>query len=326
MHVRPKVFVLAALLFSALGILQFVSAQSLDLGGRAYVDYFYTLTTPNAAAEGLHGFTYRRLYLTADYTLSEDFEGRARLEANEGTTGPNGPVPYVKDLYLTWQYSGEHSATLGVTSPPAFDVSDDIWGYRSLEKTLLDLQGIASSRDFGLRFDGPLGSGELLSYAVMLANNSGVRPETDAYKRIYGQLVGTPTNRLTLVAGADVAGYEEGPGVRLSAFGSYETELFRVGLEGYWYRRAFDTASTVRDAGVSAFGVVQVAPAWELIARFDRSRERAPAFGRPETLFLAAVAYRPHPNVVLMPNLRLRNAAEREDPQTLGRFTVEVSF
>ncbi len=304
------------------------SAQSLDLGGRAYVDYFYTLSSPTPATEGLHGFTYRRLYLTADYTLSDDFTGRARLEANEGSTGPNGPVPYVKDLYLTWQYSGAHSATLGVTSPPAFDVSDEIWGYRSLEKTLLDLEGIVSSRDFGLRFDGPVGPGETVRYAVMLANNSGVRPETDPYKRVYGQLVGTPSEEVTLVAGADYAGYgdQRDRGVRLSAFGSYDPGPFRLGLEGYWYTLTYENAETLRDVGLSGFAVAEVAPDWELVARVDRSREEASGPARFETLLLAAVAYRPHPNVSLMPNLRLRNVSTASDPDTRARFTVEVSF
>jgi hypothetical protein len=58
-------------------------AQTVELGGRAYVDYFYNLSAltdaTGAAEEGLHGFRYRRLYLTADYTLSEKFSGRARL-------------------------------------------------------------------------------------------------------------------------------------------------------------------------------------------------------------------------------------------------------
>lgn len=292
------------------------------------MDYFYTVSTPDTADQGLHGFTYRRLYLTADYTLSEDFTGRARLEANEGTTGRNGPMPYVKDLYLTWQYSGEHSATLGVTSPPAFDVSDDIWGYRSLDKTIMDLQGIVSSRDFGLRFDGPVGSGETVHYAVMLANNEGVRPETDPYKRVYGQLVGTPSEDLTFVAGADYAGYgdQRDQSVRLSAFGSYHPGPFRIGVEGFWYTLAFDNAGDRTDVGISGFAVAEVAPDWELVARVDRSRETASGPAQFETFLLAAVAYHPHSNVRLIPNLRFRNVAGAQDPDTRARFTLEVSF
>lgn len=328
MNVFQKASLLVGLLFAVGGTLHSSSAQSLDFGGRAYVDYFYTLSSPTSATDGLHGFTYRRLYLTADYTLSEDFTGRARLEANEGSTGPNGPMPYVKDLYLTWHYNGDHSATLGVTSPPAFDVSDDIWGYRSLDKTLLDLEGIVSSRDFGLRFDGPVGAGETVRYAVMLANNSGVRPETDPYKRVYGQLVGTPSEEVTLVAGADYAGYgdQRDQGVRLSAFGSYDPGPFRVGLEGYWHNLTFDNAGDRTDVGISGFAVAEVAPDWELVARLDRSREAASGPTRLETLLLAAVAYRPHPNVSLMPNLRLRNVSTASDPDTRARVTVEVSF
>ena len=39
------------------------------------------LTSSDEEQEGENGFDYRRMYLTADYTLSEEFSGRARLEA-----------------------------------------------------------------------------------------------------------------------------------------------------------------------------------------------------------------------------------------------------
>lgn len=296
--------------------------QEVDLGGRAYLDYYYTLSTPDEARDGLHGFTYRRLYLTADFTLSDDFEGRARLEANEGTTGADGPVPYVKDLSLTWTYNGEHQATLGVTPPPAFEQAEDVWGYRSLEKTILDLQGIVSSRDFGLRLDGPLAADGAVRYAVMYANNSAVRPEEDKYKRLYGQ-VEVQAGELIFVAGADYAGYP-GPreqGLRLSGFGGYRGDRLQAGVEGYWYED-----EQKERLGGSLFGRVQVAPAWEVVARVDRGLVHRSESVPAQTFFLAGVAYRPHPNVALIPNVHFRSSDEDDVPRTRTRLTVEVSF
>lgn len=305
-----------------------VQAQEIDVGGRAFVDYFYNITSPTAAEEGFHGFRYRRLYLTTDFTLSEAVEGRARLEASDETVGTKGPVPYVKDLSVTWTYSGAHSATVGVTPPPAFEASEDVWGYRSLDKTILDLQGIVSSRDFGLRFDGPVAGLEVLEYAVMVANNSGVRPETDNNKRVYGQLQVAPTEQLTFVVGGDYAGYgaPHEDGLRLSAFGGYSTDRFRLGVEGYWFRLdAVDERDARTDVGGSVFGRLKVGSSWEAVARLDRSRETGLQPRRLETFAVAGIAYRPHPNVALIPNLRVQAPSDTE-AETTGRVTVEVNF
>jgi hypothetical protein len=297
--------------------------QTVDVGGRTYVDYFYAFSAPESAAEDLHGFRYRRLYLTADFALSEEFEGRARLEAPEGASQAK-----VKDLSLTWTYAGAHSATLGVTPPPAFGVAEDGWGYRSLEKTIMDLQGVVRSRDFGLRVDGPLVGDGTVRYAAMVANNTGTGfEETNEHKRVYGQLHATPTDRLTLVAGADYATYgdqREG-GTRLSAFGGYERGRVRVGVEGYWYRLTFADRTALTDVGGSLFGIVRVRSGLELVARLDRSAEYRGGPDRFETFLLGGVAYRPHPNVTLIPNLRIRDASDQA-VDTSARFTVWVQF
>jgi len=302
--------------------------QDIDVGGRAFVDYFYNVSAPKNVAsteaeEGMHGFQYRRLYLTTDFTLSENFTGRARLEAD----GATGGEPFVKDLSLTWAYRGEHRATLGVTPPPAFGLGEDVWGYRSLEKMILDLQGVVSSRDFGLRLDGSVTGNGTVRYALMLANNSGVRSEADEFKRVYGQVSVRPSERVLLVVGADQAGYndERDYGTRASVFGGYSTDRFRVGVDGYWFRAAMRGGGEYTDVGGSLFGVLRVDPGWSLIARVDRSAEFPAGPDRYETYLLGGVAYRPHPNVRLIPNLRMQNPSD-EAATVTGRFTVEANF
>lgn len=303
-------------------------AQQIDVGGRAYVDYFYNVSSPTPADEDLHGFTYRRLYLTTDFTLSENFSGRARLEANDGTTGPNGPEPYVKDLSLTWAYRGEHSATVGVTPPPAFEISEGVWGYRSLDKTILDLQGVVSSRDFGLRFDGPLAANGTLRYAFMYANNSGVYPESTPHKRVYGRLSATPTERLVFVVGGDYAEYggQRERGIRLSGFVGFRGDQIHAGLEAFRSSLTMDTAVDVEKTGISLFGRIHLDPEWELLGRVDWSTDLAPAATPVETLLLGGVAYRPHPNVALIPNLRVRDGDRFASADTQARLTLDLSF
>lgn len=324
--------------------------QAIDVGGRAFLDYFAVVSTPDTAQgdlsyplsvadtarDGLHGFTYRRLYLTTDFRLSRTLEGRARLEANDETTGAKGPIPYVKDLYVTWTYSGDHSATVGVTKPPVFEISTDVWGYRSLEKTVMDRRGIASSRDFGLRFDGPLLGGGNVRYALMYANNSSTNPETDSYKRGYGRLSATPTDRLTLVAGGDYTahGDQREYSVRGSAFAGYEADGFRVGVEGYGWTTALTDTTTTEEFGASLFGALQLTRNWEVVGRLDWNTELLPqsgpasglGFDPVESLLVVGVAYRPHPNVVMMPNVWIRNSNRFSEADALARLTLDLSF
>jgi len=324
-----------------------VLGQAVDLSGRAFGDYFYAasapdsaqgvlpypVSVPDSAREGLHGLAYRRLYLTLDFQLSRRLEGRARLEANDGTTGPSGPIPFVKDLWVEWQYRGDHSATVGVTSPPAFEISNDVWGYRSLEKTILDRRGIVGSRDFGLRLDGPLLADGAVRYALMYANNSAARPEQNQNKRVYGRLSARPSGRIVLVAGGDYATYSDrrDRSLRLSAFAGYEGEGVRVGLEGYRAATTLTDTTSIREYGASLFGHLYVTQNWGVVARADWTLQLLPAtdplgVDPVESLLLAGVTYQPHPNVEVMPNVWIRNSNRHDRSDTLLRLTLDLTF
>ena len=316
------------------------------------MDYYYMLSAPaeQAAAgtfstfdedrpEGLHGFTFRRLYLTADFRLSEAFSGRARLEADEGTVEEDGSLPNIKDLYLTWQSEAGHALTFGITPPPVFGISEDVWGYRSLDQTIMDLNDIASSRDFGVRATGPLAGDGLLRYAVMYANNRGVKPENNRSKRVYARLQASPSESLLFTLGGDYAGYGGGEGGVLGptdattahAFAGYVTPGFRAGLKGYWQRLGYEDLNIpLEDAtpdrlGVSLFTAVQVAEEWEAVGRIDRARHETLFEAFYRTYALAGVAYRPHEMVRFIPNLRL---LKRDDQAAnlQARMTLHVGF
>lgn len=301
-------------------------AQEIDLSGLAYVDYYYTFSSPDEGREGLHGFTYRRLYLTSDFTLDEDFFGRARLEANASSTRPPGPTPFVKDLWVAWRYTGEHDVRIGVMPPPVFELPEEVWGYRSLEQTILDFQDVNESRDFGIRLNGPLA--ENVQYAVMVANNEGVQPELDAYKRLYGLIEFHPTERLSFSLGADRAGYaapREG-GTRISGFGGYRSDRLNFGVEAYWYGETFETGEDFRNVGSSLFARYAVAPEWELVGRLDAASKGFESADAGEYFVLVGSSYAPADGVKLIPNLWWRGGDLFDDPELLGRFTLEVSF
>lgn len=312
------------------------AAQSpLRLGSTAYLDYFYNLTSPDEGGEGLDGFTYRRLYLTADYRLSEHFSARARLEAGESVVGDKGPVPFVKDLYLRWRGGEGHTLTVGVAPPPVYDLAEDLWGYRGLEKTLLDLFGVVSSRDFGVRAHGPLFAGGAVQYALMYANNSGTRPETNDGKRYYSQIILRPSERVTATLGANYASYEDPHGrddeLVASAMAAYVTSRARVGFEAFWNRLSLDAAVAgggegVR-SGVSLWAVGRLAEDWELVARVDRAELGLGDSAERATHVLGGLSYRANEWVRVVPNLQyLTEDEESEDPLLRARMTFVMNI
>ncbi len=366
------------------------------IGGLGYVDYFYrfgdddetflwqkpkdTLWDSDRDAtinDAFHGFTYRRLYLTTDAAISERFKARFRLEASDSKVGSGGPVPFVKDMWIDWKYAGDHSARMGVMPPPAFQLSESVWGFRSLEKTILDVQGINSSRDFGIRFDGPVPvRGDLVRYAAMLANGEGNRADSDKYKKGYARISIHPAGKLVFSAGVDYGKHQLAPQedifisrreARMSVFGGYEGDRLRFGLEAFryeltWLDETYATTvrsneneagyveirqkhePTMRIIGLSAFGSAKVHPRAEFVGRLDLTRNdddfAATYSDDPllnETLALAGIAFSPHENVRVIPNLWWFGSEIKSDDypgdELVGkrknrmlRVTIEASF
>lgn len=317
---RLKLSLLAA---STLLLAPSAEAQSVRVRGTSFVDYYYNASSPEPAREGLHGFTYRRLYLTTDFTLTESFRGRARLEASEATSGSKGPMPFVKDLFLRWESKGGHRVTGGVQPPPAYDLTEDVWDYRSLEKTIMDLVGVLSSRDFGLRADGPIAAGGKIAYSIMYGNNSGSRVEEDAYKRVYGQLRFFPFDPVTIAAGASYAGYGDARTgeVLLHALAGYTASRLRAGVEGFIDRVRYADESVDARNGISFFSAYALSETWSVVGRLDLASGAA-----YDTAIIAGVSYRPAPPVRLMPNLLYLKPGGSRDPLTQVRMTLELDF
>ncbi len=130
--------------------------------GYMFGDYFYNLSRDanassisNAVEKGekdFNAFQFRRIYFGYDYTINEKFSTRFRVEADQKENTSGGKIGlFVKDAYLKWKNIIDGSDLIvGFSPTPSFGVSEDYWGYRSLEKTIMDLRKVASSRDFGV--------------------------------------------------------------------------------------------------------------------------------------------------------------------------------
>lgn len=302
--------------------------DQIKFSGLFYMDYEYVATSPDSAQDGAHGFRYRRLYLTADYEISEQFSGRARLEAQTSRIAEGRPFTFVKDLWLKWKgFPGDgHDLIFGVQSPPSFVISEKKWGYRSLAQTIMDRNGTVSSRDFGVQLQGTFSKDGPLGYAIMFGNDSSVLGETNKSKRLYGQLSWMPSDRITVTAGTDYAAGPERDALNANAFFAYDAQSFRVGVESFF--RSFDFKTESEDLprlGVSLWAVVATSKKTELVARVDRVERESSDRELAETYGLAGFAFYPHEHVRFIPNVWISDF-ENRDPVVAGRLTIHADF
>lgn len=326
-------------------------------------DYFYNISRGskidslnNTALTGkkdFNGFQFRRIYFTYDYKISETFDTRLRLEADQSANTSNGRIGVaLKDAYLKWKNIFDGSdIILGLQPGPAFEVSEGIWGYRSLEKTILDLRGIVSSRDLGISLKGMLDNSGIINYWVMVGNNSGNSPEIDKYKRFYGHLYFKPLTNFYITVYGDL---KIRPSLKINSvtlnnnditttlFAGYsEKDKFSIGLESFIQMRengfAEQTISSLvyqtRNAlGISAFGSYNFSSMTAAVVRFDHFDPNIDSdfTGDSRNFYILSFVYKPDPVVSLIPNVLIETYeslnGDNYDASVTGRITFYYSF
>ena len=310
------------------------------ISGVFFMDYFYNTARdtgfsnlPNTAIRGekfIHGIQIRRIYFTYDYKFNSKFSSRFRLESDEMNFTTNSSADkgskfgvFVKDAYIKWNYSGKHYLYTGIQSTPAFEVSESVWGNRYMEKTIMDLRGAVSSRDFGISLRGQFDSTGVFKYWLMYANGSAGSPETEEYKRFYAQVEITPVKNLSITlygdyqAKADIND-EFNPGATLdnniltTAFfiGYKEKDKFSAGVETY-YRNISngytltDSYDNLKGMGLSIFGNYYFSPKLGIFARFDRFEPNMDSDVKGDTrnLYIGGLAIKPAENFIISPNI-----------------------
>lgn len=225
---------------SITGMAQVNVGQNGELSGTFYGDYYWFASSHNPDLEGNNGFWIRRIYFTYDHQLGGNFSSRLRLEmSSEGDFITNSKLsPVVKDAWLKWSVD-DHAITAGITSTPTWGLVEDVWGYRSVEKSPLDLYDFGNSRDFGISFEGNLDSEDRLRYHFMFANGNSNRTELNKGKKFMFSLGYYLTEHFVIEGYAD---WDDRPGntdrYTLQGFAGYQSETFNAGaLYAHQFRK-----------------------------------------------------------------------------------------
>lgn len=330
------------------GLAQF-KPESGQIKGYMAADYYWSLNhhtgeIDDEGFKGRHGFWFRRIYFTYDNKLSDTVKMRLRFEMNSpGDFNTKSTLDaFVKDAYLDLKLGGGASVRAGIQGPPSFAIEEDIWGWRPLEKTPLDLYKWTSSRDFGVAIKG----GKTLVYHFMFGQGSSNKAETDSGKKFFGSLA---FKRDGFVAEA-MAQYERAKigddDIILKGFGAYSGDWGRVGVM-YAYR---DYKKEAEDSSLSynifsTFAVIKAGKKVELIGRYDMNFgdgyktsykgskvSYVPFADNVEFSFvIAALSYEVHKNVWLIPNVKFAmykdpDEGDKPDGDFYGNLTLWFKF
>jgi hypothetical protein len=158
-------------------------------------------------------FAFRRIYLGYDYNINKKFSaslllaaednfpagsppanGTFVLNANGSSTGDltlnNKLTFYIKQMFLRWKGIWKGTDLLvGQFNTPSFpDMSEKIWAYRPIERTIIDIRR-TGSYDLGVGLQGVFDpETKNFGYDILIGNGTGDRPDNTPYKWFYGDV------------------------------------------------------------------------------------------------------------------------------------------
>jgi hypothetical protein len=184
-------------------------ADSLSRGGSNQ----YTGIRPQTSM-----FQFRRIYLGYDYNISKKFSAELLLAAEDNFPPGAPPVGsaagttttfaagnstgdlltnqkmtfYIKNMNIRWKgiWKGT-DLVFGEMATPAFPfLSEKVWSYRSIERTISDIRR-TPSYDFGLSLQGVFDPEKKnFGYNLLVANGTSDKPDYTPFKWFYGDVYG----------------------------------------------------------------------------------------------------------------------------------------
>ncbi|MHB1686872.1 MAG: hypothetical protein ACYCVH_05830 [Ignavibacteriaceae bacterium] len=315
---------LSLLLFSLMIFAGLANAQDKGpkFSGLMFGDYYYVTSNHDQTQNNLQAFEFRRIYLTADYTISNDMWARFRLESDPTASNlGNGKLStMVKDAFLDWKNAiGNGDLVLGLQGTWNINMAEGIFGYRPLEKTIQDLHGISASRDLGISLTQKFS--DEFSAGLLLGNNTGngdsflpgqaTNVSQARYKSGYLFLQFVPATGFTILVNGQYSGAPKSQYAKTGdVIVNYTTKEFSLGVQGFV--NAIDhgeaNGSTLQRNGISLNGWVGLADNIRFVGRFDSytpdaNNTNTTIANSTQTLILGALDFAVRKNVHIMPNV-----------------------
>lgn len=293
-------FIIISMVFP-LTIKNISAEEDAKISGTVYFFYYHDLSKENGKT---NAFDFGRVYLTYKKSLSQKFKVRITTDigrinsitdlnwetyqvldthvvgddslfiSDSDTREKKRKIDdrlqlFLKYAYLEWQkLIPDCSIILGLQGTPTWKIHEKYWGYRGIQKTLLDLNKLGSSADFGLGFKGKLVN-KRLAYHFLLSNGAGYKhAEKDMYKKGHLRFTFHPVEKLAVSGYVD---YElkdsENSDLTSDFFLGYRNDRFIIA--GQYFNRFYNREENYCTNGFSIYGNLKIIPEVTLLGRFD---------------------------------------------------------
>jgi hypothetical protein len=353
------------------------------ISGYIFGDYAYKLHADalqrgnvqySRLPENYNSFNIRRIYLGYDFQFSTKISSQLLL-AHESTfeadpaktdalTDHNRAV-YIKYANIRFKdIIPRADIVFGQQATPTFHLSEHLWGYRSIEKTIADMRSISSSNDLGIGIFGKIGKAENIGYDILIGNNNGAKLENNIFKKVYTSLYAYFLDKKLVLQ----VNYEHDRGALLpglhkninlyKAFIGYKTKNTNIGVEAFRQIRTND-AKYIQDNTTADTSYVNTAPSgvsvfytqvveqnklnvfaridfYDPDANYSTGKNYINDYSTAKEIFATiGLDFIPYKNIHIMPNIwynsyqsKLSNASGslKNDYDLVGRLTLYFLF
>ncbi|MBD3384348.1 hypothetical protein GF407_05400 [candidate division KSB1 bacterium] len=306
------------------------------LHGLFFGDYYWMAQHHNNELENKNGFWIRRVFVTFDRSINDNWDARIRFEMNSAGdfSSPDKLTPYIKDAYFRYQWN-DTKIRLGISPTPSWYQVSKLWGYRHIERTPALLQKMYGSRDLGIAIQGSMLSNQIL-YHVMLGNGSGLGSETNKGKQFNASLALPLKAFIVQLSGY----YESLPDKQrrslIQGLFGYHNENHRVGV--LYARQQHKTTMDKRPLSIlSFFGSKRFTNRLGLFARWDHTFDSNPKGDQitffplyPKAaadIFIAGLDIRVEKEIHILPNIEAVTYAENDqNTQPRSDLLLRLTF
>jgi len=317
--------ILAALVLAGSGLATVVQAdtavgENTTVGGKAFID----LTSLDQKAAGTKtaasgfGLDVTRFYLIANHTFDDVWSANLTTDFNYVTNDPTKPgftgetQLFVKKAYLQAKISDAFWVRAGSADLAWVPFVEENYGYRYVEKVLLDRTKFGTSADWGVHIGGKVADGKV-GYALSMIEGNGYKnPTRSKSLDVEGRVSFTPVKGLTAALGfyngklgKDVEGTAT-PVVhtasRYDALLAYANDKFRVGGEYFTSDNWTAVTSAAKDSadGMSVWGAVNFTGKVSGFARFDSEKpNKDTAPNKKDQYYYVGISTKPRKGVDL---------------------------
>ena len=291
---------------------------------------------PTLIGKDLNGTQIRRVYFQHDADLSAKYSTRFRLEVDSKSLTSDGKLGVaVKAAYLQVKnFMPRTALQFGVVTTPTFELAEEIYGYRSIEKTIADFHGLGSSADAGFIFKGFVDGGHKIGFNAMLGNGLGNKPENNRYKKVYFSVPLKLNDNFRFEPYAD---YEWGPGgadkATYKLLAGFDGRKLSLGGEVVDRVQQVPESENQEPLGLSVFGRYKLRETLTAFARYDRWQPNTNLADRIDSdLYIGGVDYEFYKDLHVMPNVEAAqyraqgNAVAPISNETQARITFYYKF